>query len=571
MPILISYAVTHDNKLISIVSENMPHLKRGAMRDFENIMRMTGRWKEGAFNKQHSTYHFENGSKIEFFGADDDSKLRGARRNVLFINECNNVSYASYLQLAIRTSDFIYLDFNPVAPFYATEDLQYDEDAELIILTYKGNEGLQESVVRELEKNEQKRNASDFWENWCRVYIDGLEGQLTGAIYENYEIIEKLPKEAELLGYGLDWGFTADPTALIAAYRYNGQIIFDEVICQQGLTNLDISKKMHKAKVDKRKTIWCDSAEPKSIEDLRRLGWNAKPTRKGKDSIMKGIELLQRQDTFAVTERSRNIIRELKNYIWEKDKEGNTLNRPIDNFNHCFVGDTLVETITGLVEIKNIQVGDFVATPSGYRRVLEKWDNGEQQVYDYSMQFGIFSLSLRCTPDHRVYANGLWKEIGELKVGDRISLSKNLTEKLTISIKERGIFQKVLKGFTELFGSTIMERFQRTTTYTTLMGTLRTMLLRTLVSYIKTSTFVLKAKNGISQKKGVNVNSTVIPTVRLRRLDVEEVSTPQRVYDLTVEGDHCYYANGLLVHNCMDSIRYWALMTLRVRHNFAVV
>ena len=313
----------------------MPHLTRGAKRDFENIMRMTGRWVDGAYNKQHSTYTFSNNSKIEFFGADDSAKLRGARRNVLFINECNNVVYESYLQLAIRTSDFIYLDFNPVAPFYATEDLQYDDDAELLILTYKGNEGLQDTIVKELEKNESKRNTSEFWKNWCRVYIDGLEGQLTGAVYENYEIVDDLDTEnAELLGYGLDWGFTADPTALIAAYRWNGQIVFDEIICETGLTNLDISNKMERLGVSARQTIWCDSAEPKSIEDLRRLGWNAKPTRKGKDSILKGIELLQRQDTFGITASSTNVLKELRNYIWDKDKEGNTINKPVGAFDH---------------------------------------------------------------------------------------------------------------------------------------------------------------------------------------------------------------------------------------------
>ena len=335
VPVLISYAAANENKLISIVSESMPHLKRGAMRDFENIMRSTCRWIDGSFNKQHSTYTFANGSKIEFFGADDDAKLRGARRNVLFINECNNVSFDAYLQLAIRTSDFIYLDYNPAAPFYATEELQFEEDAELIILTYKGNEGLKKDIVEQLQKAEKKRGTSEYWDNWVRVYVDGLIGQLTGAIFENYEVIDSVPKEAKLLGYALDWGYSNDPTVVVACYRHDGRVIWDEILYRKGLTNLDISKKLEKNKVDKYAKIWCDSAEPKSIEDLKRLGWNARPTRKGRDSILKGIELLQRQENMAVTKSSINIIKEFRNYTWEKTKDGQQVNRPIDNWNHA--------------------------------------------------------------------------------------------------------------------------------------------------------------------------------------------------------------------------------------------
>ena len=335
VPVLISYAAANENKLISIVSESMPHLKRGAMRDFEKIMKSTSRWIDGSFNKQHSTYTFANGSKIEFFGADDDAKLRGARRNVLFINECNNVSFDAYLQLAIRTSDFIYLDYNPAAPFYATEELQFEEDAELIILTYKGNEGLKKDIVEQLQKAEKKRGTSEYWDNWVRVYVDGLIGQLTGAIFENYEVIDSVPKEAKLLGYALDWGYSNDPTVVVACYRHDGRVIWDEILYRKGLTNLDISKKLEKNKVDKYAKIWCDSAEPKSIEDLKRLGWNARPTRKGRDSILKGIELLQRQENMAVTKSSINIIKEFRNYTWEKTKDGQQVNRPIDNWNHA--------------------------------------------------------------------------------------------------------------------------------------------------------------------------------------------------------------------------------------------
>jgi phage terminase large subunit len=335
VPLLINYAIENDGKMISIVAESMPHLKRGAMRDFEKIMRATGRWIEGAMNKQYSTYTFSNGSRIEFFSADQPDKLRGARRNVLFINEANNVNWEAFHQLFIRTSDHCYIDFNPVAEFWAHTELKERDDADFVILTYKGNEGCPVAAVNELQRAEIKaKNGSPYWVNFVDVYVNGKVGQLTGTVYENWTKVDALPSSARLLGYGLDFGFSNDPTALIGFYRYNGSLYMNEEFYSTGFTNSDLNQAFKNKGISKVMDMICDSAEPKSIEELRRYGWNAKATKKGKDSILYGIDVLQAQTDILVPASSVNLIKELRNYVWEKDGDGHKSNKPIDKWNH---------------------------------------------------------------------------------------------------------------------------------------------------------------------------------------------------------------------------------------------
>lgn len=334
VPLLINYAVENPNKYISIVSESTPHLKRGAMKDFEVIMRATGRWVEGAFNKQNLVYTFANDSKIEFFSADSPDKLRGARRDALFINEANNVAFEAYQQLAMRTNDFIFIDYNPVAEFWAHTELMDRDDADFIILTYKGNEGLPQSIVNELERAEAKKDTSPYWKNWVDVYVYGKIGQLTGAIIQNWKKVDDIPEYARLMGYGLDFGFSNDPSGLVGFYRADSGLYMKEEMYDKGLTNSDINDLWRHKEVSKIQPIFADSAEPKSIEELRRYGWNVKPTKKGKDSILYGIDILSSQETMGVPAYCTNLIKELRNYVWETDKDGHKTNRPIDKWNH---------------------------------------------------------------------------------------------------------------------------------------------------------------------------------------------------------------------------------------------
>ena len=330
LPILIQYAYQTPKSEISVVSESIPHLKRGAIRDFIKIMQWTENWNPNNFNKSNLTYSFKNGSHIEFFSADQPDKLRGARRDILFINECNNVDFESYQQLSIRTKKFIYLDYNPTNEFWVHKELMQDKGSDFIILTYKDNEALEPALVKEIEKAKVKAETSSYWENWWKVYGLGQIGTLEGVIFNNYSIIDKIPDEARLLGCGLDFGYTNDPTSVIEVYKYNEQRIVNEIVYQKELSNYEISKRLTKGI-----PIYCDSAEPKSIAELRSYGFNASGVTKGADSINFGIQIMQEQ-SYLVTSKSTNLISELRKYAWDKEKRtGEKLNKPIDSYNHA--------------------------------------------------------------------------------------------------------------------------------------------------------------------------------------------------------------------------------------------
>lgn len=328
IPMLITYAINNPNSEVSVVSESIPHLKRGVIRDFLKIMQWTDNFNDNNWNKSSLTYTFTNGSFIEFFSADQPDKLRGARRDVLFINECNNVDFESYQQLAIRTKKFIYLDYNPTSSFWVHTELIDSNDSDFIILTYKDNEALDKSIVSEIEKAKEKAKTSSYWDNWWKVYGLGQVGSLEGVIFSNWKTIDTIPDEAKLIGLGLDFGYTNDPTAIVEVYNYNSQRILNEICYKQGMINSDIAKVL-----PNNVPIYADSSEPKSIEEIRRFGKMIKGVTKGKDSILYGIQVMQSQE-YLVTSKSINLIKEFRSYVWDTDKQGNKLNKPIDYQNH---------------------------------------------------------------------------------------------------------------------------------------------------------------------------------------------------------------------------------------------
>jgi phage terminase large subunit len=329
LAVLINKALSIHGIEISVVAETIPHLRRGALKDFLKIMKWTGRFFEDRFNKSLLRYEFANGSVIEFFSADDSSKLRGARRDILYINECNNVTFDAYNELAIRTRKEVYLDFNPANEFWVHTELKDEPDSDFLILTYKDNEALDQSIVEQIEKNRDKAKTSSYWANWWKVYGEGQLGMLEGVVFSNWKTIDTIPKEARLLGIGLDFGYTNDPTAIIEIYAYNGQRIVNELVYQTGLVNSEIAKRLPKNVI-----VYADSSEPKSIEEIRRLGITIKGVTKGKDSINYGIDVMQRQD-YLVTSQSVDLIKELRSYIWDTDKTGRRLRKPIDFNNHA--------------------------------------------------------------------------------------------------------------------------------------------------------------------------------------------------------------------------------------------
>lgn len=309
--------------LTSITSESMPHLKRGAMRDFLNIMQEHNYFKDSAWNKSDFTYTFETGSKLEFFSLDMPHKVRGPRRDRLFINEANNIPLETFDQLEVRTKQDIWLDWNPVAEFWWYTDVQTTRDVDFIILTYKDNEGLDRQIVDSIESRMSNKN-------WWQVYGLGQLGEAEGRIFTGWQIIDDIPHEARLERYGLDFGYSNDPTASDGIYKYNGGLIIDEVIHQKGMLNSEIANVY---KNIPHALVMADAAEPKSIDELKTYGITVLPSVKGQGSVLQGIQSVQNQ-RISVTKRSINTIKEYRNYLWETDKDGKIINEPVDFMNH---------------------------------------------------------------------------------------------------------------------------------------------------------------------------------------------------------------------------------------------
>ncbi len=320
---LIDYAQTVPNELISVVSESFPHLKRGAIRDFQNILEQHGYWQDGAWNKTDFVYTFHTGSKIEFFSADQPGKVRGPRRDILFVNEANNIPYETYTQLEVRTKKIIWLDWNPVAEFWWYTDVVPAQDVDFLTLTYMDNEALEPSIIQAIEARRGNRN-------WWQVYGLGQLGEVEGKIYTDWQQIDEIPHEARLERYGLDFGYSNDPTAIVAVYKYNNGLILDEITYQKGLSNKQIADILQN---QPQALVVADSAEPKSIDEIRSYGINILPGNKGQGSVNQGIQKVQDQ-RISVTKRSINVIKEYRNYLWETDKDGKILNVPSPILNH---------------------------------------------------------------------------------------------------------------------------------------------------------------------------------------------------------------------------------------------
>ena len=308
------------------MSESFPHLSGGAMLDLEIIMKDRGYWDDDAWVKTPKpTYTFPDGSKIEFLTVDTYGKAHGPRRDVLFINECNNLPYNIVDQLITRTRKIVWLDWNPISEFwFYSEMLGRRDDIDFITLTFLDNEGLDDITRKEIESHRDNKI-------WWQVYGLGQLGEVETRIYTGWQIIDEIPHQARLDRYGLDFGYSNDPTAIVAIYYYNGGYIWDEVCYEKGLSNkniADILKNLPKA------IVIADSAEPKSIDEIKSYGITILPANKGPGSVLQGIQKVQQQRV-SVTKRSVNIIREYRNYVWITDKDGKIINEPIDMNNHA--------------------------------------------------------------------------------------------------------------------------------------------------------------------------------------------------------------------------------------------
>jgi phage terminase large subunit len=323
-------AEPHKTGTWTTVRKYRTNLDSTCLKDFIEILHNEGWYDLITHNKTKKTFKFQ-GREVEFIGADDEQKLRGAKRKILYCNEANELQYKKeFFQLLMRTEDKIILDFNPDdEQIWINTELEQKRkldkgDVELIVSNYNDNTFLPQSLVDEIEYLQE--TDPEFW----KIYGLGEYGNITGLIMES-SVIESIPDNADLIGYGLDFGFSLDPTSLVAVYKHDKDLYFDEVIYETNLTNQDIYDKIKD--IVGRDEIIADSAEPKSIEELFRMGLNIKPCVKGKDSIIHGIDVLKRFN-LNVTERSLNIRKEFRSYKWATDKTGNSTGKPIDKFNH---------------------------------------------------------------------------------------------------------------------------------------------------------------------------------------------------------------------------------------------
>lgn len=320
--------------ITSVVSETLPHLKRGAIRDFESIIGHSLK-DDPHWNATDFVYTYDNGAKLEFFSAESSAKVLGPARKRLFVNEANHIDYETYRQLAVRTTGIIFIDYNPAATFWAMEKVEVKDNCITIVTTYKDNEFLSPEQVAEIEDNKDD-------ERWWKVYGEGKVGTLEGVIYD-FTQIDALPTGDEASSlvecYGLDFGFTNDPTAIvrILADTRRKHLYVQEVCYKRRMTNPMIAEHLKSEGLNNRVEVFADCAEPKSIAEITQAGLNIKACDKDapvkSDKLKFQLNWMQGWKLF-VTKDSLNLIEELRNYTWAKDKDGNPLNIPIDKFNH---------------------------------------------------------------------------------------------------------------------------------------------------------------------------------------------------------------------------------------------
>ena len=351
IPILIDRALKEPRLKITVVAETLPAVKEGALDIFINTMFDTNRWIDSNWNASSLTYTFKNRTRIQFKSFDTVGKAKASgKRDILFLNEANTIAFVIADALMIRSKE-AYIDFNPDNEFWVHTEVLPEPNSEFLLLTYEDNEALPEETLEDLLIKKSKAfhnpNLSDdklfnpenikngYWANWWRVYGLGLIGNLEGVIFDSWREVDTIPPNAKLLGYGMDFGYTNDPTTLTAIYEFNNEHYWDELIYETGMLNSDIVRRCKQ--IGMNGVIVADSAEPKTIQDLKNGGLKIQEALKGSDSIKFGIDKMQ-DVVIHITKRSTNLKTELQKYKWATDKDGKSLNVPIDAYNHSIDG-----------------------------------------------------------------------------------------------------------------------------------------------------------------------------------------------------------------------------------------
>jgi len=321
---LVIHLLQNPNKTLSIVRKTLPALKGSVLQDLKEILEKVALYEPSRWKKQEGYYTLPNNSVIEFFSTDEEQKLRGRKRDMLFINEANEITRDEYIQLAIRTTETIIMDYNPSDLYsYIYDLIETEDDVFFHKSTYKENPFLTKEIIKEIESLQDKD------ENLWRVFGLGERGIATNSVFTKYYEIDEIPQTKNIFR-GLDWGYN-DPTAFIEVRKIDDNIYVKELLYERGLTANDIIYKIQQLNIDPTDDIWCDSARPEIIEDLKRARINAKPVKK--NTILHGIDLIKRHKVY-IDKNSTNILDEFKNYKWKKNKDGNILDTPEDKYNH---------------------------------------------------------------------------------------------------------------------------------------------------------------------------------------------------------------------------------------------
>jgi phage terminase large subunit len=329
MQVLFCIACENAGQVITVAGQDIPNLKAGALRDALKIHAESEQLTRSikSYNRSERIFEFHNGTIMEFKSYDDPQDAKSGKRDYLFVNEANGISWDMYSELSLRTRTRVYIDYNPNSAFWVHDNLIGRPGVQLIISDHRHNPFLADAMHHKIES----LKAIDE-EQW-KVYARGLTGKVSGLILHNWHLCNAIPPDATLVAVGLDFGFTNDETGCLEVYKQNGELWINELIYETGLTNPDIAERLASLGIKRSTEIVADSAEPKSIEEIRRLGWRIVPAQKGADSIKQSIDILKRYK-LNITRSSVNLRNELERYKWKVERSGRTLNEPVDHCNH---------------------------------------------------------------------------------------------------------------------------------------------------------------------------------------------------------------------------------------------
>lgn len=329
MQVLFCIASETPGVVITVAGQDVPNLKAGAIRDALGIWAASEQLSGciRSYNKSDRIFEFHNSAIIEFKSYDDAQDAKSGKRDYLFVNEANGLQWDIYSELALRTRKRIYIDYNPNNSFWVHDNLIGKPGVRLIISDHRHNPFL-DDIMR--DKIESLKEVDE--EQW-KVYARGITGKISGLVLNNWALCNAIPPAARLIAAGLDFGYTNDETGCLEVYKYNGELWVNELFFEKKLTNPDISNRLAAAGISKRTQIIADSAEPKSIEELRRFGWYISAVQKGPGSVNLSIDILKRYK-LNITRSSVNLRSELSRYKWRADRSGKVLNEPVDRWNH---------------------------------------------------------------------------------------------------------------------------------------------------------------------------------------------------------------------------------------------